>query len=107
MAKNFKLAAEQIVPLINGGVGCYASDRITVDGCKVGYCYREGPDFDGDSGWRFFAGDETQGYADDSTNFEIYDVNTIANYDRDIIEILATEAPAAFERDNGGPLLRV
>jgi len=34
-------------------------------------------------------------------------VNTIANYDRDIIEILATEAPAAFERDNGGPLLRV
>jgi len=34
-------------------------------------------------------------------------VNTIANYDRDIIEILATEAPVAFEREQGGPLRRV
>ena len=38
---------------------CYASDRIAVDGCPVGYCYREEPDndTDTDSGWRFFAGE--------------------------------------------------
>ncbi|MCC8361803.1 DUF2185 domain-containing protein [Lysobacter sp. A6] len=33
-----------------------ASDRITVDDAKVGYCYREDPEDSVDSGWRFFAG---------------------------------------------------
>ncbi|MFQ7750116.1 MAG: DUF2185 domain-containing protein, partial [Eubacteriales bacterium] len=33
--------------------GCIATSRITVEGCKVGYCYREKPDGDWDSGWRF------------------------------------------------------
>ena len=30
--------------------GCIATSRITVEGCKVGYCYREEPDGDWDSG---------------------------------------------------------
>ena len=33
--------------------------------CKVGYCYREKPDGDWDSGWRFTAGDESEEYMDD------------------------------------------
>lgn len=43
--------------------GCFATDRILVDGCKVGYMYREEPDSDSsmpDSGWRFNAGDESK-----------------------------------------------
>ena len=41
------------------GEGCLVSDRITKDGCKVGYMYREEPDDSApDSGWRFMAGDE-------------------------------------------------
>ena len=28
--------------------GCIATSRITVEGCKVGYCYREEPDGDWD-----------------------------------------------------------
>ena len=60
--------------------------------------YRELPDDDIDSGWRFFSGDETQEYADDPANFAIYDVNTIANYDPDIIEHLGAPAFSAFER---------
>jgi len=43
--------------------------------------YREAPYNSIDSGWHFFAGDETQEYTDNARNFEIYDVNTIANYD--------------------------
>jgi hypothetical protein len=68
--------------------GCFASDKITVDGMKVGYMYREEPDFEADSGWRFLSGTESQEYMDNTDNAGIYEVNTIANYDRAIIPYL-------------------
>ncbi|MBL6853839.1 MAG: DUF2185 domain-containing protein [Alphaproteobacteria bacterium] len=77
---------------------CIATDRITVEGKGVGYMYREMPDDEEDSGWRFFAGDETDDYANDPTNLELYDVNTIANYDAAIIPYLGHPPPCAFER---------
>jgi len=46
--------------------------------------YREPPRNTFDSGWSFFAGDETQGYCDNPENLALYDVNTIANYDPEI-----------------------
>jgi hypothetical protein len=107
MGKHFRLAATDIVQLVHDGGACMASDRITVDGCRVGYCYREDPDFAADTGWRFFSGDETQEYVGTAANFEVYDVNTIANYDRDVIGILSAKVPAEFERSQGGPLQRV
>lgn len=105
MAKKFKLAASAIKPLLkrNHG-GCIASDRITVDGARVGYMTRDEPSRREDSGWLFVAGDETQDYMDDAKNFEVYDVNTIANYDRDIIPFLDAPAGSAFERIGDGPL---
>jgi hypothetical protein len=91
--KAFKISAGQIKSLISDMGGCYASDRITVDGMKVGYMYREEPDQDVDSGWRFFSGDESQEYGDNPDNFAIYEVNTICNYDPAIIRYL--DAPMA------------
>ena len=82
--------------------GCIATNRITVEGCKVGYCYREKPDGDWDSGWRFTAGDESEAYMDDPNNAGIYKLNTICNDDPDIISLLSTPAPCAFERDENG-----
>ena len=82
--------------------GCIASSRITVEGCKVGYCYREKTDGDWDSGWRFTAGDESEAYMDDPNNAGIYGLNTICNDDPDIIPLLNTPAPCAFERDGNG-----
>ena len=35
-----------------------------VEGCKVGYGYREELDGSLDSGWRFTAGDESEPYMD-------------------------------------------
>lgn len=64
--------------------------------------YREAPDGELDSGWRFFSGEETQAYVDDPQNLSLYDVNTIANYDRDIIPLLDTPMGSAFERDSQG-----
>lgn len=99
--KKFKLEASQIVKLINPMGGCYSTDQITVDGFKVGYMYRESPDFEGDSGWRFFSGFETQDYMDNPDNLAIYDVNTIANYDPSIIPYLELEEGAELERAEG------
>ena len=86
--KNIKLKSEQILNLIESMGGCIATDKITVDGEPVGYMYREDTDFEFDSGWRFFSGTEGQEYADNPNNMMIYDVNTIANYDRAIIPYL-------------------
>ena len=102
-AKQFHLPADAISAVAVGFGGCIATDRITVDGAKVGYMYREAPDDSLDSGWRFFAGDESEDYTNDPANFAIYDVNTIANYDAEITMHLEAEKGARFERvDSGG-----
>lgn len=80
--------------------GCFATDKITVEGYKVGYMVREEPyesDFP-DSGWRFFMGLEEDGYLNDPDNMEIYDLNTICNYDPDIIPYLEADFGSAFIR---------
>ncbi len=101
MIKKFKIAAKDIVRLIPHNGGCLATDRITVDGCEVGYMYREETDREGDTGWRFFAGDESEDYINDLSHSAVYEVNTIANYDPAILEYLHTDAPCAFEKIPG------
>lgn len=98
MAKQFRLSAEQIRPIATGRGGCFATDLITVDGLKVGWMYRQEPDNSIDSGWRFFAGFETEEYIADLANTAVYDVNTIANYDPDIVPFLDAPIGSAFER---------
>ena len=93
---------KNLLPDWAGADGCIATNRITVEGCKVGYCYREEPDGDWDSGWRFTAGDESDDYMDDPNNAGLYKLNTICNDDSDIIPLLNTPAPCAFERDEYG-----
>jgi hypothetical protein len=99
--KKFWLPPEAIRPNLAAGQGsCMATDLITVDGNRVGFMYREDPDNEIDSGWRFFAGTESQEYADEPDNFAIYDVNTIANYDPDIIPFLESPMGSAFARNS-------
>ena len=103
--RNYHVKAEDVKDLLpgwEGADGCIATNRITVEGCKVGYCYREKPDGGWDSGWRFTAGDESEEYMDDPNNAGIYKLNTICNDDPDIIPLLHTPAPCAFERDENG-----
>lgn len=96
--ENYKLKANDIVDLIPQMGACFATDMITVDGMKVGYMYREAPDKDIDSGWRFFSGTENQEYVDDPNNTNIYNVNTIANYDNAIIPYLDLPFGTELER---------
>ena len=103
--RNYHVKTEDVKDLLpdwEGADGCIATNRITVEGCKVGYCYREKPDGGWDSGWRFTAGDESEAYMDDPNNAGIYKLNTICNDDPDIIPLLNTPAPCAFERDENG-----
>jgi hypothetical protein len=105
MTKEFRLKPGDIRPVAKGYGACIATDRITVDGEPVGYMYREEAEDPVDSGWVFMAGTETQEYMDDPANSGVYDVNTVANYDPDIIQFLDAPVGSRFSRlEPGSPL---
>ena len=87
ISDSFILSSDEIENLIPNIGYCFATDKITIEGMKVGYMYREVPNKESDSGWRFFSGTESQDYVDNPENIKIYNVNTIANYDPDIIPL--------------------
>ncbi|WP_437191240.1 DUF2185 domain-containing protein [Planctomicrobium sp. SH527] len=99
--KRYKLSDDQLKPLAEGIGFCFATDAITVEGHKISFMYREEPDNDVDSGWRFLTGAESQEYLDEESNIGVFDVNTIANYDPDIIPYLESPVGTAFEREDG------
>jgi hypothetical protein len=99
--KNFKIKSNQFLELVPPMGGCFATDKITVDGMKVGYMYREESKEPLDSGWRFFSGTEDQDYVDNPENMMIYNVNTIANYDNAIIPYLDSPFGTELERIEG------
>ena len=77
-----------------------------VEGRMVGYMDREEPDNEIDSGWRFMAGDESQEYMDNYLNVGIYDVNTVANYDPDVVAFLESPVGSALARSTAdAPLI--
>lgn len=89
--------------LIDSSEGCIATDRILVEGARVGLMYREAPSRSfADSGWRFLAGDETQEYIENPDNAGIYPLNTLCNCDREILPFLASGEGSAFRRDENG-----
>lgn len=105
--KDYFLKASEIKRLINSNEGCIATDRITIDGCKVGFMYREETyqnDYP-DSGWRFMAGDEDDDYMNNPENHSVYQVNTICNYDPEILPFLNAAPGTAYIRDENGVLV--
>lgn len=108
--KVFAKSADEIRPLLDwdGPEGCIASDRILVDGKRVGYCFREEPDGgDTDSGWRFLAGDESREYLKNPRHSGVYALNTLCNYDPDILPLLEAPVGAAFMRGEDGRFVPV
>jgi len=97
-ARTYALDAAHIRPLVDGYGSALATDMITVDGFPVRFMYREAPDHDIDSGWRFFSGFEDEAYMRDIDRHDVYDVNTIANYDPSIIPLLDAPVGAVFEK---------
>ncbi len=103
--KEFKIKGKEIKQLLEweGPSGAIATDKIMVEKNKIGYMYREEPNKNyPDSGWRFFQGEETDEYVKDIKNSGIYDLNTICNYDPDIIPLLKSPYGVAYYRDKMG-----
>ena len=82
--------------------GAIASYLVAKERKKVRFMYRETPDNEHDSGWRFFSGDEDQEFADQPSNFAIYALSTIAEIDPEIVPLLSSPPPCAFERGQDG-----
>ena len=104
--KKFRLKPEEIKELTTLTGYSYVSDKITVDGMKVGFMYREKPFEKEDSGWRFLSGTETEEYLDDTNNSMMFDINTVANYDQAIIPYLKSRIETELERVEGSDEFR-
>ncbi|HEY9103642.1 DUF2185 domain-containing protein [Chitinimonas sp.] len=100
--KYYKLDQSQIKQLAPGHGLCMVTDMITVEGYPVSYMYRDEPEDEADSGWRFFAGNESDQYIDNPKNFSLLDVNVVANYDQTIIPLLDSPVGSAFDKGGEG-----
>lgn len=96
--EKFKLKKEEIKQLTKIKGSCIASNKITVDGEKIGYMYKEKPSNELDTGWRFFSGNEDEYYTNNPDNFNVFDINTICNYDDAIIPYLNSEINSSYEK---------
>ena len=108
MNKKCRIKPEDLKDLFltDGPEGCIASDRIMVEGRKVGYMYREYADRKEDSGWRFSAGDEDEEYMSNAENAGVYTLNAVANIDMDIIPFLNSPVGSGFFRDKDGNFVK-
>jgi len=106
--KSFRLQDQELTPLAPGRGNCIASDLITREGQKVAFMYREEPDSELDSGWRFISGLESEEFMADADNHAICDCNLIANFDPEIVPLLDAPVGVIFEREDGsGPFVEV
>ncbi len=97
----FIINESNIKDLVKGMGYSICSNKITVEGMKVGFMYREEAFDDEDSGWRFLSGTEDQEYANNPDNSKIYGVNAIANHDNAIIPYLKAAIGTEWERVDG------
>ena len=81
---------------------CFVTNNILYEARPVGYLYREEPDHDDDSGWRFTAGDETDEYMEDTNNSSYVSLGAVLREDDSYLSLLEREAGVAFARDDEG-----
>ncbi len=99
--KEYCINKSNIKRLIDNNEWCTATDKIIVEGCTINYFCREASMNPEDSGWRFFAGNEDEVYLNNLTNHNLYLLNTIANFSPEMLSLLDTASPCAFERVDG------
>jgi hypothetical protein len=98
--KEFDPETDEFLDLAPGRGGCLGSKRAIRDGFGISYIFRSEPSaLFKDSGWWFCHGTEDEAFMSDGSNFEIYDVNTIANIRPEIIPHLDEPIGAAFYWD--------
>jgi hypothetical protein len=78
---------------------CFVTNRILRDGAKVGYLYREEPDEERDSGWRFTANDESDEYMGNTDNIAYVSVGLVLSHDDSFVHLLDSPSGASFAWD--------
>lgn len=78
---------------------CFVTNRILCDGHPIGYLYREEPDTEQDSGWRFLAGDESDDYMNGAENLAFVSIGAVLNKDDSALDLLEEPVGSAFERN--------
>jgi hypothetical protein len=86
-------------PTLKWSARCFATNRILIDGGKVGFFYRESPDRAEDSGWRFLCGDESEEYMDSADNIQLVSLGAVLSCDDRMVSLLDHPAPIAFQWD--------
>jgi len=62
----------------------YVSKKITKEGWKAGYIWRDEPLNERDSGWSFMAGNEDEAYVNDASNLVLMTIHQFLDLDRDV-----------------------
>lgn len=104
VTKNYKLKPNQIKQMVPDMGFAFVTDMIAVEGKRVDYMARQQTDREGDSGWIFYSGGETQEYMNDSNNISLFGVNEVANYDPEIIRFLTYPPGTEIARNSHGRL---
>lgn len=68
------------------GMYAYVSGKITDEGWKVGYMVRGEAHQEGDSGWSFMAGNESDEFLDDYKNIRLLAIAEVCQLDPDVME---------------------
>ncbi|WP_166636739.1 DUF2185 domain-containing protein [Cognatilysobacter terrigena] len=89
----------RLLPHVTDLGGCIASHRVMVDRAPIRWMYRSHPVWPGDSGWRFFSGDEDDADMVDPDCFGIYAVEAITAFDPSIVPWLFQPIGSTLERD--------
>ncbi|MBQ8922364.1 MAG: DUF2185 domain-containing protein [Oscillospiraceae bacterium] len=64
------------------------SKKVRVEGWKISYGIRTEPTKDGDSGWYFGAGNETEDYVNDASNLELWKIGSVLMFDKALNELI-------------------
>ena len=78
----------------------FVTHRVLRDGQPICFLYREAPDDEQDSGWRFTAGDETDAYMDDTSNVSCVSLGAVLSKDDSVLHLLDEPEGSAFKRDD-------
>jgi len=81
---------------------CFVTNNILYESEKIGYLYREEPDQEDDSGWRFTTGSETDEYMEDSNNISYVSLGAVLREDDSVVKLLDRNSGVAFAIDENG-----
>jgi len=76
------------------------SKMVFEPGQAIRFVYREDADDGDDSGWRLFAGHESQEYMDNPDNIRVCDVDWLLDFDPTIEAILRSPIGSVYERED-------